>query len=144
MERRIDLKLDPNTQCTVCQSAFDFRATYQGVEDWMRVLGYPLLDVVAVQVALREAAANAVNHGNRHDPSRCVQVRYLITPDEVVLEVEDEGEGFDPALTPDPLAGAAAGRFKRFGLFMMRAYMDWVAFNTRGNLVTLGRKRSAG
>jgi serine/threonine-protein kinase RsbW len=143
MESRVELKLEPNARCVQCHSFVDLRPVYQRIEDMMRVLGYSLPDVLAVQVALREAAANAVRHGNRLDPSRNVYVRYLVAPDEVVVEVEDEGAGFDPCEVPDPFAGGNLERFKRLGLFLMRAHMNWVRFNERGNRVTLGRRRSA-
>jgi serine/threonine-protein kinase RsbW len=143
MGSRVELKLDPRAQHVQCHSIIDLRPVFQRVEDLMRVLGFCLPDVLAVQVALREAAANAVRHGNELDPSKNVEVRYLVTPDEVVVEVEDEGPGFDPTQVPDPFQGGAVNRFKRLGLFLMRAHMNWIQFNERGNCVTLGRRRSA-
>ena len=138
-----DLKLDPHAQCVECHSFVDLRPVFHRVEDMMRVLGYPFEDILAVQLAFREAAANAVKHGNELDVSRCVRVCYLVAPDEVALQVEDEGPGFDPTQVPDPLTGGCAERFKRLGLFLMRAHMNWVHFNARGNRVTMGRRRSA-
>jgi serine/threonine-protein kinase RsbW len=137
MESRIELKLDPKAQCVVCHSFADLGPVYRRVEDLMRILGYPLADIYAVQVALREAAANAIRHGNQLDQSKQVEVRYLVTQDEVVLEVEDEGAGFDPSQAPDLSS-------RRLGLSLMCAYMNWVGFNARGNGVTLARRRSEG
>ncbi|HVS38513.1 MAG TPA: ATP-binding protein [Gemmataceae bacterium] len=138
-----ELKLDPRAQCVECHSFVDLRPVFHRVEDMMRVLGFPFEDILAVQLAFREAAANAVRHGNCLDMCKRVDVRYLVTPDEVVLEVEDEGPGFDPTQVPDPFAAGGADRFKRLGLFLMRAHMNWVSFNAQGNRVTLGRRRSA-
>jgi len=139
----LELKLEPNAQCVRGRSLAELRPAFHKVEDLMRVLGFPFTDILAVQVAFREAAVNAVLHGNRGDPSKRVEARYLVTQDEVVVEVEDEGPGFDPAQVPDPFSGCQADRFKRLGLFLMRAHMNWVHFNARGNRVTLGRRRSA-
>lgn len=138
-----ELRQDPKAQCVGGFSLLELRPAFQKVEDMMRVLGFPLVDILAVQVAFREAAANAVRHGCEGDPSRRVELRYRVTNDEVVVEVEDEGPGFDPDLAPDPFDGSDTERFKRLGLFLMRSHMNWVHFNERGNRVTLGRRRSA-
>ncbi len=143
MKSRPELKLDPNAPCLHGRSLADLRPAFEKVEDLMRILGFPFVDVLAVKVALLEAAANAVRHGSRFDPSRRVEIRYLVTQDEVVVEVEDEGAGFDPSQIPDPFQGDSSDRLKRLGLFLMRAHMNWVQFNARGNRVTLGRRRSA-
>jgi anti-sigma regulatory factor (Ser/Thr protein kinase) len=48
-------------------------------------------------VAVSEALANAVTHGNRNKLSRKVHVRYNCEPDdELSILIRDEGRGFDP------------------------------------------------
>jgi serine/threonine-protein kinase RsbW len=47
-------------------------------------------------VAVSEALANAVTHGNRNDPSRKVHVRCTFETDAVSIVIRDEGTGFDP------------------------------------------------
>ena len=54
-------------------------------------------DGSAVRLALNEALTNAIRHGHRNDTSRTVTLRSLVLPDQIWLEVEDEGPGFDPA-----------------------------------------------
>jgi serine/threonine-protein kinase RsbW len=112
------------------------------LEDRMRVLGYPCKDIFAVLLALEEAAVNAFRHGNRSDPNKSIHVRSLVTAVGVLVEVEDEGPGFDPDQVPDPLAEENLDRPDGRGLFLMRAYMTWVRFNREGNRVTLARQRS--
>ena len=138
-----ELKLEPGVQRMGGQSFDDLRPAFLKLEDLMRVLGFSFTDIVAVQVAVREAGANGVRHGVQGEPARWVEFRYLVNQDEVVVEVEDDGPGFDPNLVPDPFHGDSCERFKRLGLFLMRAHMNWVHFNQRGNRVTLGRRRSA-
>jgi anti-sigma regulatory factor (Ser/Thr protein kinase) len=48
-----------------------------------------------VEIALREALANAIIHGNHEDPRKHVHVRCRCKPDEVSIAVKDEGRGFD-------------------------------------------------
>jgi serine/threonine-protein kinase RsbW len=120
----------------------ELRPLFDRLEGRMRVLGYPCKDVFAVILALEEAAVNAFRHGNGSDPSKRIHVRSLVTAAGVLVEVEDEGPGFDPRLVPDPLAEENLDRPDGRGLFLMRAYTTWVSFNREGNRVTLARQRS--
>jgi anti-sigma regulatory factor (Ser/Thr protein kinase) len=57
----------------------------------------------AFHVAMREALANAVTHGNRHDGFKRVYVEYTCEPDNTLsILVRDEGDGFDPNDVPIP------------------------------------------
>ena len=56
-----------------------------------------------IEVALREALANATVHGNHEDPGKRVYVRCRCKADEdVAIVVQDEGQGFDTNAVPDP------------------------------------------
>jgi serine/threonine-protein kinase RsbW len=104
--------------------------------------GYLEKDQFAVRLALDEALANGIKHGNREDPARAVTLRYRVLPDSLMAEVEDEGPGFDPDQVADPLAAENLDRPSGRGLFLIRAYMTWVRHNDRGNRVTLCKYRS--
>ncbi len=98
-----------------------------------------------MEMAMREAVANAIKHGNKQDPTKRVTVELAIEGREVVLQVSDEGEGFDPGHIQDPLQ--PENRFKRDGrgIFYMRRFMDEVDYSSRpggGTVVTM-RKRIA-
>src|SRR5262249_1272639 len=51
--------------------------------------GYAKKDLFAVRLALEEALVNAVKHGNRGDTSKQAHLRYHVSPDFVLVEVED-------------------------------------------------------
>jgi serine/threonine-protein kinase RsbW len=140
--RTVDLALDEHAHGIQVHSPAELRPFFEKLEDWMRVLGYPGKDIFAVTLALYEAANNAFRHGNRGDRGKTFRVRYVVTMTEVLLEVEDQGLGFDPDEVPDPLHGGIRDRPGGRGLFLMRTYMTWVSFNREGNRVTLGRQRS--
>jgi serine/threonine-protein kinase RsbW len=110
----------------------------------MQRAGYGGDDVFAMRLALEEALANAVRHGNRCDPAKEARLRYEVRLDRVLAEVEDQGAGFDPSAVPDPMSAEALDRPGGRGLLLMRCYATWVHFNNRGNRVTLCRERSAG
>lgn len=80
-----------------------------------------------VPVALTEALSNAILRGNAHDRAKVVRVRATVDAIRLVIEVADEGAGFDletsmrDPTTPDRLL-AEDGR----GLFLMLRLMDRV------------------
>lgn len=81
-----------------------------------------------VSMAVREAAVNAVLHGNEYDPARAIQVRMENTGQDLVFVVADQGRGLDPASLPDPLAEENLLRGTGRGIFLIRSFMDEVRF----------------
>ena len=114
----------------------------QHLEDWMSLLGYPRRDIFAVRVVLQQAVANAVRHGNGNDPSKHVDIFYLVSPNEVLAEVHDQGPGFDPDEVPNPMMLENRERRCGRGVFLMRIYSTWVSFSKPGNRVILCRRRT--
>lgn len=92
-----------------------------------------------VPVALTEALSNAILRGNREDIAKRVKVRADVSDRRLVLEVEDEGTGFDlEECTEDPTTGENLMREDGRGLFLMRRLMDSVErFRNGGNVVRL-------
>jgi serine/threonine-protein kinase RsbW len=71
-----------------------------------------------------------------------VQVRCHLTPESVLVEVEDEGDGFNPESVPDPRDPENLERPSGRGLLLMRHYLTEVRYHGRGNRVTLCKRRS--
>jgi serine/threonine-protein kinase RsbW len=98
-----------------------------------------------IDVAVREAVANAIKHGNLEDPTKQVQVDLTIEGETLVIRVQDEGRGFDPTHLEDPLAPENLLKPNGRGIFYMKSFMDDVQYGVRpggGTVVTL-RKRFA-
>jgi len=131
-----------NSKYAQVRSMLETRPVFDTVEAWMRFFGYPRKDIFAFRLALEEAVANALQHGNGGDRAKYVQITYAVLNDEAIAQVSDEGSGFDPQQVPDPLAGGKFVRAVGLGLFLMRAYTSWVSYNRQGNCVTLCRYRS--
>jgi serine/threonine-protein kinase RsbW len=108
----------------------------------MKAAGYAGPDIFAVRLALEEATVNAIKHGHQGDAAKTVQVTFRVTAEQVLLTVEDEGEGFDPRLVADPLSPENIDRSSGRGLLLMRHYMTWVKYNDRGNMVSLCKCRT--
>ncbi len=89
------------------------------------------------RVGLTEAISNAILYGNADDPGKRVRVELTAAPGEVRVRVSDQGEGFDPEAVPDPRLPENLVLPYGRGVFLMRALMDEVRFNRRGNAVTL-------
>ena len=49
----------------------------------------------SIGTAVREAVANAIQHGNSMDPGKHVRIECCIEGDEVVIQVRDQGIGLD-------------------------------------------------
>lgn len=105
--------------------------------------GYDKASTFAVRLALEEALTNAVRHGNKEDPSRKVTLQFDIGEAEAIIEVQDEGEGFDPTAVPDPTAAENLDIPSGRGLMLMRSFMADVTIHPPGNRVTLRFRRSA-
>ena len=91
-------------------------------------------------VALTEALSNAILRGNNDDPAKHVHVMARVDPASLVVEVQDEGEGFDlDQCTLDPTTPGNVDREDGRGLFLMRKLMDRVERfdGRRGNVVRL-------
>jgi serine/threonine-protein kinase RsbW len=103
--------------------------------------GFGKEDVFAVHLALQEAFINAVRHGNQMDPDKEVEIEYLVDSEKFEISVTDEGDGFDPEAVPDPRCGENLYKPNGRGLLLMRAYMDVIEYNEKGNGVRMVRYR---
>ena len=89
------------------------------------------------RVGLTEALSNAMLYGNNSDPEKRVRVEVTIRVEDVTVRVTDQGLGFDPTTVPDPTLPDNISKSGGRGIFLMKALMDEVRFNKRGNSVTL-------
>jgi serine/threonine-protein kinase RsbW len=96
-----------------------------------------------VGMAVREAVANAIHHGNQEDPSKRVIIDFGFEDGEVVVKVTDQGEGFDPERVRDPLTGENLLRPNGRGILFMREFMDQIdyTFDADGGTIVTLRKR---
>jgi serine/threonine-protein kinase RsbW len=84
--------------------------------------------VFHITMAVREAAINAVLHGNEYDPCRPISVSLENSGRDLTITIADEGKGVDPATLPDPLAPENLLRGTGRGIFLIRSFMDEVRF----------------
>lgn len=90
---------------------------------------------LGARLALEEAICNAIKHGNQSDASKLVELRYRFHAQQLFIEVEDEGPGFDPDDVADATAPENLDRPCGRGLLLIRHYAQGVRHNRKGNCV---------
>jgi serine/threonine-protein kinase RsbW len=91
--------------------------------------GFDEEEVMRISMAVREAAVNAVLHGNAYDPGKKVKVDFVRTSSDLVITIRDQGKGLDPEKIPDPLAPENLMKTSGRGIFLIRSFMDEVEIN---------------
>ena len=81
-----------------------------------------------VAMAAREAAVNAVLHGNEFDSAKRIAANFENTGSALVITVADQGKGLDPETLPDPRTPENLLRGSGRGIFLIRSFMDEVHF----------------
>lgn len=113
------------------------------MEAAMRHFGFDEETVERLGLAIREAVANGVRHGNKQQPSKQVELTCDLKQDVMALRITDEGSGFDVDAIPDPLAADNLFNPSGRGILLMRAFMDEVDFrfdDNGGTVVTLEKR----
>jgi serine/threonine-protein kinase RsbW len=82
-----------------------------------------------ILMALREALANAIKHGNGQDMAKRVHLEMEVKDHTLRIRIRDEGTGFDPAGVADPLAQENRFKTSGRGIFYMKTFMDEVRFS---------------
>ena len=85
-----------------------------------------------VEIALREALANAIKHGANGDSSKTIECRVTCGDPGILIVVRDPGNGFDPSAVPDPLIGENIFSNHGRGIFLINKLMDEVKFEKNG------------
>ena len=100
----------------------------QTAHDYALKAGFPEDELGNISLAAREAAVNAVMHGNKQSPDKKVALSIELTGEALTIRVADQGPGFDPDSLPDPLAPENILRSSGRGIFLIRAFMDELKF----------------
>ena len=95
--------------------------------------------VFAIRLALEEAVTNAHKHGHGGDPDRPISIGYSCHGEDLILEVADTGEGFDPGSIPDPTSPDGLERSSGRGLLLIRAFMHQVEHLDAGRRIRMRR-----
>jgi serine/threonine-protein kinase RsbW len=86
--------------------------------------GFDESDQYFIGLAAREILINAVKHGNGFDRNKKIAVRMSKDDENLMIEVTDEGNGFQLESVPDPRAPENLERRSGRGLAIALAIMD--------------------
>lgn len=86
-----------------------------------------------ISTATIEAASNAIEHANQFDEKKWVLLRVRTVVDGVEVDVEDQGNGFDPRPYERELGPEDLLKLRGRGIFIMRSFMDSVRFTRLAN-----------
>ena len=117
-------------------SSFELLDLVQIVSDRISALAGMEEDAMHwVSVAVRESVINAIKHGNKEDRAKHVIVEFLLSPrerpEQFVVEVLDQGAGFDPDHVANPLDAENVLKSSGRGIFFMKSFMDDVTMSRR-------------
>jgi serine/threonine-protein kinase RsbW len=92
---------------------------------------------VNLPMVIDEALSNAIIHGNRTDENLKVHVRIYISNSRIRIQIEDQGEGFDPEDVENPTKQENIYKGSGRGIYLLRELMDSVEFKNGGRLIEL-------
>jgi serine/threonine-protein kinase RsbW len=92
-----------------------------------------------ILISVIEGVNNAINHGNKADESKEVELSYHISDNKknIIFKIKDEGNGFDYNNLPDPTAPENIENLGGRGVFLMKQLADMVIFENNGAIVEL-------
>lgn len=82
-----------------------------------------------IGIAVREAVANAIKHGNLQDPTKQVAVGLRTERGVLEISIRDQGEGFDPVSVDNPLDPENLLKPDGRGILYMRRLMDDIEYS---------------
>ncbi len=127
-EERVTEPKTGRTTFTLDSSLDSVSRVEQEAEQLAKKAGMDEDAIFRVAMAVREAAVNAVLHGNSYDPDKRITVSFENTGEALVIRIADQGRGLDPETLPNPLAPENLLRGSGRGIFLIRSFMDEVHF----------------
>ena len=83
-----------------------------------------------IGMSVRESVTNAIQHGNKLDLSKKVDICFEVFPDRLSISVRDQGSGFRVEEIPNPLDSNNLLKPSGRGIFYIRTFMDEVEFRS--------------
>jgi len=94
---------------------------------------YKLADELAhwIELTISESMINAIQHGNKSDPTKEASLKITSDGEMIEIIVEDEGRGFTLEKVADPTDGANLLKPSGRGILIIRSFMDEVILSER-------------
>ncbi len=98
---------------------------------------------VNLPLVMDEALSNAIQHGNKGNEALKVHVRIYISTRRIVVQIEDQGEGFSADDSSDPRDLENLYKDSGRGLYLIRELMDSIEFKKGGRLLEMEKRNPA-
>ena len=115
----------------------NLRVIENAIDEMTGAIGVNQDNYGKILVATLEAVNNAIVHGNKSISHKLVDVEIEFEKNQIKITVTDDGEGFDPKRIPDPTMPENIEELSGRGVFLMTKLADSIAFNEKGNCVTM-------
>lgn len=109
----------------------------QFVQDMLDIVHASSFISGSIQLCVSELVNNAIYHGNKLDKSKRVTIFAECCEDDLIIQVADEGNGFDYQDIPDPTSSNNVIRERGRGLFIVRNLTDRLLFSNNGSVINL-------
>lgn len=105
-------------------------------EKLSEIEGKICIDLLDLNLTLDEAIANAMEHGNKWDPSKNILIKIILLQKGIQIEIEDEGQGFDYFHSFAENEVKPMLRERGRGLFLMQQFCD-IEWTNCGNIIKI-------
>jgi DNA-binding response OmpR family regulator len=90
--------------------------------------------------SLIEIVTNAIEHGNKKNIEKKVKIECKVFKVDIIIKVEDEGEGFEPEKVLKELENADIYRPRGRGLIITKNLMNELKFENNGKTIIMRKK----
>ena len=110
------------------------------ISDIVKKLDFLPLDDLGrsnVKLCLQETVVNAIKHGNKCDEKKKVKIEFSVEKDDLIIEVTDQGDGFDIKTLPDPTHDDNLRKLQGRGIFVIYKLMKKVESTNSGRTIRM-------
>jgi serine/threonine-protein kinase RsbW len=119
--------ISSNTIEVILGSSFEYLDLLQSLTDSITsMMAFDTDTAYWIGMSVRESVINAMSHGNKMNIEKKVDIRFEIAEGQLVIQVDDQGNGFDPTNIADPLDPQNILKPSGRGIFYIRSFMDEV------------------
>jgi serine/threonine-protein kinase RsbW len=143
------VRVDQNSQswnwvkeCSFSSNMTTAHTLIDEVMEKVRAESWNSKDLFATNLALEEAFANAVEHGNESDPGKQVHFLCKLSGTKIYVRIEDEGPGFNPNTLPDPTDIENLMSVSGRGVLLIKSFVSHAQWNEKGNVLEFEKDRS--
>lgn len=90
-----------------------------------------------IYLCISEVVINAVKHGNKGDCNKTVSIVVECSEERIIIQIEDEGDGFDVTKVKDPTLKENVNKESGRGIFIIKNLSEKMEYNDKGNQVQI-------